>query len=329
VIELRKLKRKFNADVCVSHLEGADYVNILSNQNEKLVCWIHGTKRHDDNIEGVTGWIRKKMLIPILYKRSDILAVVSAGIRDELIEEYGLAQKKIVVVPNGFDSDRIRELASHPLDVGLEQIFRGDSVLVTHCRLARQKNLFALITIFSKVREKRNVKLLILGDGDLKQHLLSHAEGLGLNCYAWWKDANFSRSADVNFLGHIQNPYPFISRSALYVMTSSWEGFPLSLCEAMACSVPVIAADCYTGPREIIQPDLKQTQPIKDSIFTDLGILMPLAESDQANNIWSETICRLLDDREKLKVIGAGGARRILDFDLREIQKKWIAILNE
>lgn len=326
---LRRIKKEMNIDISISHLEGADYVNILSRRKEMIVCWIHGTKKHDENIEGLLGWIRKKVLIPRLYLRSNKIVAVSEGIRSELIEEFALSRAKILVVPNGFDSGHIRQLSAVAIRTDLDRIFLVQDVIATHCRLARQKNLFALITVFAKVRERKNARLIILGDGDLKEKLLAHAIGLGLKCLTLWNGKDLTENADVYFLGHIDNPYPIISRSKLYLMTSMWEGFPLSLCEAMACEVPVVAADCYTGPREILAPTINESQPVKRPFILESGILMPLADSDNAIETWADTICDLLDDPRKLRSIGVSGSKRIMDFDLKKVQKAWISIIND
>ena len=325
---LRRLKKEMSINISISHLEGADYINILSRRKELIVCWIHGTKKHDENIEGLLGWVRKKILIPTLYRRSDKMVTVSEGIRDELIEEFALSRNKISVVSNGFDSNHIRQLSSVSVPAQLEGIFQGVDVIATHCRLARQKNLLALITVFAKVREKRKARLIVLGDGELREKLLAHAISLRLKCLTSWNDKDYADDADVFFLGHFDNPYPMISRSKLYLMTSMWEGFPLSLCEAMACEVPVFAADCYTGPREILAPTINERQPVKRPFILESGVLMPLANSDIANEAWADTICKLLDDPNTLRTIGISGSKRIMDFDLTKIQNAWLKAID-
>ena len=64
IARLRRLKKELDIKVCISHLEGADYVNLLSRRNDRVIAWIHGTKTFDQNISGWLGWLRKKVLIP-------------------------------------------------------------------------------------------------------------------------------------------------------------------------------------------------------------------------------------------------------------------------
>ena len=60
---------------------------------------------------------------------------------------------------------------------------------------------------------------------------------------------------DVLVLGHQTNPFKYVSKTDLFVFPSLWEGFPSVLIEALACAVPVVSADCVSGPSEIIGDD--------------------------------------------------------------------------
>ncbi|HEX8348800.1 MAG TPA: hypothetical protein VF598_02480, partial [Hymenobacter sp.] len=68
---LRRLRERLRPVACISHLEGADYVNLLSGGPGKIILCVHGSKLHDANIRGPLGWLRKKVLIPSLYNRAD------------------------------------------------------------------------------------------------------------------------------------------------------------------------------------------------------------------------------------------------------------------
>lgn len=327
ILKLRKLKRKLNIKISISHLEGADYVNILSATGEKVICWIHGTKRFDENIEGGFGWLRKKILIPKLYRKADKLITVSEGIRMELIENFGLNKSQIQTIENGFDHAEISRLSNEAPDINLKE---PGTVIVTHGRLARQKNLFALLDIFANLKKQQaDTKLVIVGDGELRGQLISHAEELGLNVYSVWQNSSGSSSYDVYFTGHTKNPYALLVQADLYVMTSSWEGFPLALCEAMSCGIPVLSTDCFTGPREILAPGIDSEQPVQNPIETAFGILMPLAEPPFNAELWPSTIAEVLRNDQKRKVLASGGKKRALEFDHREIEKKWLMLVNE
>jgi glycosyltransferase involved in cell wall biosynthesis len=295
-----------------------------------MICWIHGTKKFDDNIEGLIGWVRHNVLIPFLYRKSE-LVTVSEGIRKELIKEYKIKKDRIRYIPNGFDVEAIQKKSHKPIDQQILSlgIQRPIKTLATHCRLARQKNLKAMLDIFFRVKQSEQVRLIILGDGELRDELLDHSEKLGLRTFGFWKQHDLAENYDVYFLGHFDNPYPMVAICDLYLMTSSWEGFPLALCEAMACGVPVMSADCFTGPREVIAPTIDQQQPVDEPLISEHGILMPLAHSDDENQLWSIAVKNILHDDVTRKRLASAGPQRVRNFDLRMIQQQWLELLNE
>jgi len=325
ISRLRAIKRKHKITHSISHLEGADYVNILSVRTEKVICWIHGTKKFDNEISGLLGWIRRRVLIPNLYIRSDHLICVSEGIRKELQRDYKFKPELLAVIHNGFNADEILQQAKNQVNFPHNQL----PVLITHGRLAHQKNLLALISIFAKVKRNLKCRLVIIGDGELRDRLVDQATSLGLVSYKRWQGDLLSPEYDVYFMGYQSNPYPLLTRGSLYLMTSLWEGFPLALCEAMICGVPVMASDCFTGPREILASELNTKQPTAIPIVTTNGMLMPLANSLASIDFWSDEICKLLNDESKRTLMAQNANLRSKDFDLTRIHKKWLALIND
>jgi glycosyltransferase involved in cell wall biosynthesis len=107
-------------------------------------------------------------------------------------------------------------------------------------RLTVQKDFPTLIRAFARVRQKRNARLLILGEGELRSELNALVAELGLQ-------------ADVALPGFVENPFVFMRHASLFVLSSAWEGFGNVLVEAMACGMPVVSTDCPSGPAEILQ----------------------------------------------------------------------------
>lgn len=326
---LRNIKNKYNINFSISHLEGADYVNLLSKRKEKVICWIHGTKAFDREIEGPIGGLRKKLLIPLTYRLADKIITVSDGIRQELVDLFNVPFNKVQTIYNSFVLEEIASKAEQDISSEIQEVFSGENVILTHCRLSRPKNLFALIDIFIAARNHCSVKLMILGDGELREEILQYCVNSNLRIYSIWEStAQFGSDFDIYFMGYERNPYPYLSRATLYIMTSSWEGFPLSLCEAMASGVPVISSDCYTGPREIISPGLDSKQPVLQPVTAPYGVLMPLATKETIE-VWADTLCAILKDTDLQKQLKEKGKERVLAFDRKKISSQWLNLIDE
>ena len=293
---LKKLKRDLAIRTTISHLEGADYINYFARSGDQRVAWIHGTKVFDGNISGFLGLVRKKLLMPMVYRRFDKIVTVSDGIREEMINTYGVAPGRVRTIYNGIDLGAISRDAGIRLPEQEKRIFEGCVTFITHCRLAKQKNLDGLISVYEGVHQSSKTRLVILGDGELAQSLVELSEGKGLKTFSHWRGDELDASYAVYFLGRRDNPFPYLVASSVFLMTSTWEGFPLSLCEAMACGLLVFASDCHTGPREIITPGLVGPAPVQRPVNVGLGCLMPMCETSEQIDLWIQTIKNIVLD---------------------------------
>jgi len=110
-------------------------------------------------------------------------------------------------------------------------------------RLAPQKEFPTLIRAFARVRSQRPARLMILGEGktpDRRAALLALAGELGI-------------AEDVALPGFQPNPFAYMARASLFVLSSAWEGLPGVLVQALACGCPVVSTDCPSGPAEILE----------------------------------------------------------------------------
>ena len=177
-------------------------------------------------------------LIKRFYPWADGIVAVSRGAADDLVRAAGLAPDRIEVVHNPIVTPELREMAAAPLD---HPWFRPGQapVVLSVGRFSPQKDFGTLIRAFSRVLRECRARLLILGDGP---------ERAGLEALV----ADLNLGGAVELPGWVQNPYPYMVRADAYVLSSRWEGLPSVLIEALYCSVPVIATDCPSGPREIL-----------------------------------------------------------------------------
>ena len=315
----------------VSFLERANFVNIISKLSKKHRAII--SVRMDQQ-KGHVG-LRKlnKLLVRILYPKADLIIAVSHGVKHSLIN-LGIKEEKIKVIYNPYPIDEIRELAKEPLG-SYEEIFK-EPVLITAGRLTRPKGQWYLIRVFKALKEKhKDLKLVILGEGELKEYLVKLSEELGLKTYVWDRD-KLSESFDVYFLGFQKNPFKFIARSKLFVFSSLWEGFPNALVESMACSVCVVSSDCRSGPREILAPNTDFSHQTQKPEFAEYGVLMPVFEVkyksaeeplEEREIMWVETIDKLLEDENLRKNHSEKAKQRAEDFSIEKIVREWEEVL--
>ena len=139
-----------------------------------------------------------------------------------------------------------------PLGVG-SPVLRRRQVFPFRCvagRLTPQKDFATLIEAFHRVSAERSCRLVILGEGPRRPQLEDQVRALGIeDC--------------VSRPGWTENPHAFMSKAALFVLSSRYEGFPGVLVEALACGCPAAATDCPAGPSEILE---------------DLGLLAPVGD---------------------------------------------------
>lgn len=327
--KLRELIAQKDIDLCISHMDGANWVNVLSGSRAKKILFVQGTVIHDYAISNWVRILRKKVIIPWLYNKAELTVVVSDGIRHELEQLCGI--KRVVTIPNFFDVADIQEKAALPLSQEWEAVFAGSEVLITSGRLHVQKKQRYLLPLLQELKKTRpDLKLIILGDGPLRQELMDEAKTLGLRTYSGWdKEQAVTPGYDLYFPGYISNPFQFLKRATLFVFPSGWEGFPLAQCEAMISGVPVIAADCPTGPREIIAPGTFDPHyTLRTTEKTAYGYLLPMYDKPEFTPAWLAAINELLDDPAKRAAIIPEGQERMKEFDKSVAMRKWFEVID-
>ena len=193
------------------------------------------------SLEGRSGLQRASRYLPMrwLYPSVDRIVAVSAGVAEDTRAITGLPSDKVTVIRNPVITPRLRTLAEESVDHPWLQPGQPPVILGAG-RLTRQKDFPTLLRAFAQVRKGLECRLVILGDGRGRNALLALAEELGV--------AN-----DLDLPGFQANPYAFMRRAAIFVLSSAWEGSPNVLTEALALGVPSVSTDCPSGPREILK----------------------------------------------------------------------------
>lgn len=293
---VKAIKKEHNIDISISFLEGPDYVNVLTKGREKVVLSIRGSKMFDKVISGWMGVVRKKVLIPYLYKKADEIVCVTHALADELNYYFNIGREKLKVIYNFYENAEIKKQAQQQLSEDEQKIF-SKKVIITSGRLHVAKEHSKLIRVLHKVRQSHDVRLIILGDGELRNELIELTHSLGMTACSW--DGTYE-DADVYLLGFQKNAFKFYHNSTIFALPSSWEGFPNVLAEALICNKPVVSTDCPTGPREILNIDGLGQEPTPVPIKTKVGTLLPmlLNITDEVIDIWTKEILYWLNSEQ-------------------------------
>ena len=115
----------------------------------------------------------------------------------------------------------------------------GYRVVVAIGKLIKRKDFSNLLTAFARLQSSHGARLIVLGEGRQRNRLLALARRLRIEKY-------------VDLPGFVENPYPYLARADLFVLSSKNEALPTALIEALACGCPVVSTDCAYGPREIL-----------------------------------------------------------------------------
>lgn len=179
-----------------------------------------------------------RLLRRLSYPAASHIIAPSEGVAAELVSELGLGRDKVTVIANPVDVDEIERLASTS-DERIDALPAGVPVILGVGRLSAQKDFATLITAFAAVRRRHVALLVLLGEGEERAKLQRLVDSLGL-------------SADVHMPGWVPNPFVFMRRAAVFVLSSRYEGLPNALLQAMAVGAPVISTDCSSGPSDIL-----------------------------------------------------------------------------
>ncbi|MCA1636184.1 MAG: glycosyltransferase [Acidobacteria bacterium] len=196
-----------------------------------------------NTVSAVRSGLRRDGLLPALvrrtYPRADAVVAVSEGVARDLVSRLGVPPGKVHVIPNPVVDEALLRAATAPAG---HPWFGDDGapVFLAVGRLTAQKDFPTLLRAFRMLRQSRAARLMILGEGEARAELEAMTDEMSL-------------TDDVALPGFVENPYARMSRAAAFVLSSRWEGLPTVLIEALACGCPVVATDCPSGPREILE----------------------------------------------------------------------------
>src|SRR3989338_6549087 len=236
-------------------------------------------------------------LMRIFYPLSDVVICASNGVAENILDIVKIP-KKVKVIYYPVATNRIQEWAQEP--VGHLWFLNSEiPVVLAAGRLLNQKDFPTLLRAFAMVVKTMSARLAILGEGKDRGKLEKLAEELGI-------------SDKVVFLGFQINPFKYMKRATVFVLSSLHEGFGNVLVEAMACGTPVISTNCKSGPSEIIE-DGKS------------GILVPVSDYQSL----SKAIIKVLSDDSLRQKFSAEGLERVKHFSVQKNIRGYEKVFQE
>ena len=204
---------------------------------------------------------RLQHLRPVIqrcYRRADAVVAVSKGVEKDIVQYLGLDPEKVTTIYNPIEMPALeamsREQLDHPwFESGAVPVILGVG------RFVPQKDFPLLIRAFAMVRQRRSVRLMLLGGDETsgsqceqRKEFLGLADQLGVG-------------EDFDMPGFKVNPYPYLKKASVFVLSSRYEGFGNVIVEALLTGCPVVSTDCPSGPAEILHSgEFGRLVPVND-----------------------------------------------------------------
>jgi glycosyltransferase involved in cell wall biosynthesis len=242
LLALRRYLRQERPMVLLSTLDNvnaAAWAQRLAGVSTRVVICVQNNLSLDlQNEPGVMGKL-KPYLARWFYPWADAIVAVSQGVAEDLMCLAGLPLEDIKVIYNPVVTPDLFEKAKESIDH--PWFAPGEPpVLLGIGRLVNQKDFPTLIRAFALVRQHCPARLMILGEGEKRPQIEGLVRELGLE-------------GEVTLPGFAANPFSYMARAAVFVLSSAWEGLPTVLIEAMATGTSVVSTDCPSGSSEILQ----------------------------------------------------------------------------
>ena len=243
----------------------------------------------------------KKLIFTFFLKKASKIIAVSNASKQNCIKWLGIPENMIDVIHNGVDIDWVQNQSKKKIDLPKNFNEKHESLIFTGS-LVHRKGLDILLKALKEVIKIERVNLIVVGKGDKYDEYLNLSNKLEIQ-------------SCVHFVGEKINPFPYINYGSIFVLPSRAEGFPNVLLEAMALKKPVIAADCETGPREIIN-----------------GLNGSLVDVDDEKSL-KKAILRYLEKTELRTLHGEKAQRTIehgfrLDIQMKKIEMILLDLIN-
>lgn len=300
--KLLQIKKKHNYDQVISFATLANKLNIQTYYNEDTIVSVRNYLSLNLNE-------KQKKHVRKLYKKADKIVAVSQACKEDLIKEFYLDANKIQVIYNPYQIAKIQK--AKEASIGPDSsYYRKNKTIIAVGRISRQKAFWRMIKAIASIKEEDpEITLLILGKELNGQEMTQKLQHL---------IDKYKLHEQVHLLGFKSNPYAYISRANIYVLSSLYEGFPNGMTEAMILGKPIVSVNCLSGPSEILNDG-------------EYGIIIPQYDQDEFTDEITpgdleigRSIQKLLKEPELYSHYEQQALRRGKDFLIDTIAIQWL-----
>ncbi len=243
VLPLARYLRRDRPDVLLATLHHASFAAALAHRLSGGTARLIVREANTPSGKRVAAGDLKRRAVMLgirwAYGSADAVIAVSEGVADDLREHRGVPASKIKTLYNPVvTADVAAQAAIDPRHPWLQP--DAPPVVLGVGSLQPRKGFFTLLDAFARLRSRMDARLIVLGEGPQRAELEARARALDI-------------SDHVEFPGFLVNPFAYMARASVFVLSSEREGLPGVLIQAMACGCPVVATDCPSGPREILE----------------------------------------------------------------------------
>ena len=308
---LTRLQRELGIDVSYSFGMTANIANALTTGARRKLTACHSFEE-----------IKDVPYMKLISRHSDRVFCCSKKMADLVQKDYGFTNVQALWNPCDIEGIQKQSRVAEGEDLSFWET--ADKVLVSMGREDDVKGFWHLLKAFRRIHEKMpDTRLAIIGDGEFREYK-ELAQRLGI--------------ADrVLFAGLKRNPFPYLQKSDLYLLTSLSEGLPNALVEALALSLPIVSVNCLSGPAEILHENWREAEEKKEIFEADYGILTPAVkpvknmqtDMEEEEDELALAAEKLLGDPELYKSYQRAAASRAADFSKEAYYRELVSCIEE
>ena len=308
---LTRLQRELDIDVSYSFGMTANIANALTTGARRKLTACHSFEE-----------IKDAVYMKLISRHSDRVFCCSKKMADLVQKDYGFTNVQALWNPCDIEGIQKQSRVAEGEDLSFWET--EDKVLVSMGREDDVKGFWHLLKAFRRINEKMpDTRLAIIGDGEFREYK-ELAQRLGI--------------ADrVLFAGLKRNPFPYLRKSDLYLLTSLSEGLPNALVEALALSLPIVSVNCLSGPAEILHENWREAEAKKVVFEADYGILTPAVkpvknmqtDMEEEEDELALAAEKLLGDPELYESYQKAAASRAADFSKEAHYRELVSYIEE